>query len=101
MECLADMTGAVWSLDLGVGVLSVIITASILVLYVRRLTEVRSSFLKGLAAISGVFLAESLISVFSYYRLSQSYSSAVATPLLVIGILDLVGFAVLLWIARQ
>jgi len=91
----------VWSLDLIVVALSVVLTAWVFSIYLKRALDVRSSFAKGLALLSALFFVQSLVSVVVYYRFSGVYSVDVALPLFVISTLDLGGFAVLFWIARQ
>jgi hypothetical protein len=93
--------GVMWSIDLAVGAISAGLTAWLFTLYLRRAVDLKSRFSYGLTILSGIFFMESVVSMGVYYRFSETYSIGVALPLLVLGALGLVGFAVLLWIARQ
>jgi hypothetical protein len=94
-------TGPVWTLDLGTAMVSVVLTAWVFALYLRRATSVKSKFSVGLALLSGLLFAQSLTSVGVYYHLSAAYSADVAIPLLAVSTLDLASFIVLIWIAKQ
>lgn len=93
--------GSIWGVDLTVAAISAGLTAWVLALYLRRAADLKSRFSLGLVLLSGVFFAESLASVGVDYSFSARYSVDVALPLLTLNLLGLVGFAVLVWIARQ
>lgn len=98
---MAMSLGPVWSADIALAAASVLLTAWIFVLYLKRAAEIRSRFSYGLAALSAIFFAESLATIGIYYSFSARYTADVAMPLLALSALSLAGFVVLLWIAKQ
>jgi hypothetical protein len=97
---LSSLT-SVWTIDIIVGTISVLLMSWIALFYARTARRLKTPFTIGLMVLAFVFLLQSLISVIVYLSLAQTYSADVAVPMLLLGALNLSGFATLFWISKQ
>jgi hypothetical protein len=73
----------------------------LLVFYSRLARESRSRFTLGLVIFSLVFFVQNVTAALVYFGLASSYSAQVALPLMALHSMELVGMAVMVWMARQ
>ncbi|MDG6928213.1 MAG: hypothetical protein JRN26_02315 [Nitrososphaerota archaeon] len=95
------MIGFFWSIDIVISIISAVIMAVVFAFYARRYSEFRSKLAMGLVIFSGAFLIQSILSSYIYYVLAQTYTSAVAIPIMVIMLLELAGLLSLIYIVEQ
>ncbi len=91
------MIGPFWIADIALVLVSALLMAILVVTYVRNFGRVRSKFVVGLMTFSVFLFLENLVAAYFYYDLAQSYGPPVATPLLVINVLGVLGLSTLLW----
>jgi len=95
------MIGIFWTIDIVLAILGAAVMADVFVFYLRRYSELRSRLTIGLVVFSGALFAQSVISTYIYYVLAQTYTSAVAIPLMIIMILELLGLISLIYTVNQ
>ncbi len=95
------MIGIFWTVDIVLAVFSAAIMAVVFAFYLRRYSELKSKLTIGLLVFSGALLAQSVISTYIYYVLAQTYTSAVAIPLMIIMVLELLGLISLIYTVNQ
>ncbi len=95
------MMGAFWIIDVSLAVIASILTGFMLYFYSSKALRLRSTFTLGLTLFSAAFFVQSLISLAAYLKLSQTYSSPVAIPLMIMMLAELVGLSTLTYITRQ
>ncbi|MDG7039078.1 MAG: hypothetical protein JRN37_08020 [Nitrososphaerota archaeon] len=95
------MIGFFWAIDIVLAIVSAAIMAVVFVFYVRRYNELKSKLTMGLLTFSGALLLQSVISSYIYYMFAQTYTSAVAIPIMMIMVLELLGMLSLAYIVKQ
>ena len=95
------MMGLFWSIDISLSAVSAAIMGVVFAFYIKRFMEFRSRLAFGLAVFSGLLFAQTLISSVVYYIFAQTYTAAIAVPLMFIIILELAGFLSLVYVVGQ
>ncbi|AFZ70038.1 hypothetical protein Calag_0257 [Caldisphaera lagunensis DSM 15908] len=92
---------SVWSFEIAITIISVIFVYYIFKFYYSSSKSVKSQFLSRLKTFSGIFLAQTIFTTVSSIFLSMKYNEVVAIPMLIISLLELLGFIYLFRIVRE
>ena len=88
------MVGTLWLLDIGTAVASALVLFGILAIHVKSWRDLRGRVLVGAAVFVLPLLLANIVAAYFYYVLAQNFGAAVAQPLLVIQILQAVGYSI-------
>ncbi len=91
------MLGPFWMANIALLIVNAVLLAVLLTVYVKNFGQIRSKFALGLIAFASLFLIDNLAAAYLYFGLAQAYGAAVATPLLAINLIAVLGFVTLLW----
>ena len=82
-------------------VVSSIVLAGLLHIYIRNLKKIKSNFTIGLFIFALLFLIQNLVSVYYYLTMMEYYSPEVEVHVFILTLLQTTGFLVLLKITRE
>jgi hypothetical protein len=71
---------------------AMVVFASVMILYIRSYITMRSRALGNIMALSAILMSDSFIAVIIYYFLSLRYGAWLASVLLVINSVSLIGY---------
>ncbi len=90
------MVGTVWLINIVLSSASVALLATLLFIYGRNLREVRSAFALGLTLFALLLLAESAMSIWSFFSMdAQGIGAEVALPMLYLNVAKVSAFSIL------
>ena len=92
------MLGQYWIANILLAIINMVIVGGVLSVYTKNFGVVRSKLAYGLIAFSSVLIIQNVAAAFMYWHLAQSYSAAVATPILLITGLETTGLLFLFWV---
>ena len=84
-----------------VNIMNVAMLLALLNIYMHNYRTVRSKFTSGLVLFAAFFLLHNLIALFFQLAMTPYYSKEVGGYALLINLLELLGFATLLYISRR
>ena len=96
--------GTLWLIDIVLAVASVVVLTGLLYIYGSNFKTLRAPLSLGLIVFAALFLIGNLAAIYFYVSLNNSLSgtglaSSVATPMLVLNVIELVGFATLFYVS--
>jgi hypothetical protein len=92
---------AVWFWAILVSSISVAISLAIFLIYLVSFRRLKTKFSFALLLLSSAFFIQSCFTVYSYASFSLRFGAQLATPLLILSAIELLGLSTLLWIAKQ
>ncbi|MCL4437917.1 MAG: hypothetical protein M1616_00930 [Candidatus Thermoplasmatota archaeon] len=84
--------GPLWAANLVVIVAALIILATLLFSYLRSYARLKTRALGNIVILSGILMADSIVALAVYYDLSLKYGSWLASVLLAINSISLLGY---------
>ena len=91
------MIGPFWIANITLAGVNVAVVAGLLYVYTSNFGPLRSKLALGLIAFSSVLVLQNIVAAFIYWGLAQTYTAAVAAPILLITALETTGLLLLLW----
>ncbi len=88
------MVGTLWLIDIGTALASALLLFGILAIHVKSWRDLRGRVLVGAAIFVFPLLLANIVAAFFYYVLAENFGAAVAQPLLVIQVLQAVGYSI-------
>jgi len=92
------MLGQYWTANILLAIVNMVIVGGVLSVYTRNFGVFRSKLAFGLIAFSSVLIVQNVAAAVMYWQLAQTYTAAVAIPILLITGLETVGLIFLLWV---
>lgn len=92
------MIGPFWVANIALAAVNVAVVAGVLYVYTSNFAPLRSKLALGLIVFSSVLVLQNIVAVFMYWGLAQTYTAAVAIPILLITALETTGLLSLLWV---
>jgi len=92
------MIGPFWTVNIALTVVNMAVVAGVLYVYAKNFGALRSKLALGLIAFSSILVIQNVVAALMYWQLAQTYSAAVAIPLLVITTLETTGLLILFWV---
>ncbi|MCL5804158.1 MAG: hypothetical protein M1306_02515 [Candidatus Thermoplasmatota archaeon] len=84
--------GPLWIANMVVLAAAMVVFAFVMILYIRSYITMRSRALGNIMALSAILMSDSFIAVIIYYFLSLRYGAWLASVLLVINSVSLIGY---------
>lgn len=92
------MLGPYWAANIALAVVNACVVAGLLYVYTRNFGALHSKLALGLIAFSSILIAQNIAAAWMYWQLSQTYTVAVAMPILLITGLETTGLLFLFWV---
>jgi hypothetical protein len=92
------MLGPFWAANIALAVVNMCVVAGVLYVYAKNFGVLHSRLALGLIAFSSILVAQNVVAAFMYWQLAQTYTAAVATPILLITALETTGLLFLFWV---
>jgi hypothetical protein len=80
---------------------NVLLLVALLWVYLNSFRKVRAQFTAGLVIFAALFLAQNLISLFSFLTMFMYYAADVTWLVLLITVVQTAGLAIILWMALR
>jgi hypothetical protein len=92
------MLGPFWAANIALAAVNMCVVAGVLYVYAKNFGVLRSKLALGLIAFSSILVVQNVTAALMYWQLAQTYSAAVATPILIITALETTGLLFLFWV---
>ncbi len=92
------MVGPIWAVNIALAVVNILVVAGVLYVYTKNFGALRSRLALGLIAFSSILVIQNVAAGVMYWQLAQTYTAAVAIPILVITVLETTGLLFLFWV---
>ena len=92
------MVGLFWTANIALAGVNMAVVATVLYIYAKNFGALRSKLALGLIAFSSILIIQNVAAALMYWQLAQTYSAAVAIPILVITALETTGLLFLFWV---
>ena len=92
------MLGPFWAANIGLAVVNLCVVTGLLYVYAKNFGALRSKFAIGLVVFSGFLVVQNVVAALMYWNLAQTYTAAVAAPILLITALETTGLLFLFWV---
>jgi hypothetical protein len=88
------MVGTLWLLDIGIASISSVLLLGILAVHLKSWMDIGSRILVGASAFVFLLLVGNVLAAYFSFLWAQSYGAGVALPILVMELLQVVGYSV-------
>lgn len=92
------MLGPYWDANIALAGVNMVLVAGLLYIYTRNFGALRTKFALGLIAFSITLVLQNVAAALMFWQLAQTYSAAVASPILLITALETAGLLFLFWV---
>ena len=92
------MLGPFWAANIALAVVNMCVVAGVLYIYAKNFGALHSRLALGLIAFSSILVIQNVAAAIMYWQLAQTYSAAVATPILLITALETTSLLFLFWV---
>jgi len=92
------MLGPIWAANIALATVNMLVVAGVLYVYTRNFGALHSKLALGLIAFSSILVIQNVAAGVMYWQLAQTYTAAVALPILVITALETTGLLCLFWV---
>ncbi len=86
---------------LSLGILNTILLSTIIGINLKSYIKFKAQYTLFIMIFAGLFLAQYLVSAFHFFASMQVYTFGMDTHILILTIMQTIGFALFLWMQRQ